>query len=227
MLKKEILKKELVANAMKGTVKIDVKFEWDSGVDIHFQDTRFNFLDKFAEKYYDYTYNDDLAWNLLEVKRKHCEMVVDKLGFTGKTNQIKINNKSIDFDMKITELDNDPTDETIAICICVDNNEMDSINDLVAKTIDVQELTKLYIAHTDKLINSIVKFLHTDQVFISDDIHTISGHFFEEMPYEDEYDVLVTVASEVNEIVDIAYKGLNKLQKRCGLPVINMSCEVA
>jgi flagellin-specific chaperone FliS len=227
MLKKEILKKELVANAMKGTVKIDVRHEWDEGVDIHFQDTRFNFLNKFAEKYHDHVYNDDLVWDLLEVKRKHCEMVVDKLGFTGKTNQIKINNKSIDFDMKFAEIDNNPTDDTIAICMIAGDNEMHAIEDLVAKTIDVQELTKLYIAHTDELINSLVKFLHTDQVFISDDIHTIYTYMCEELPYEDEDVVYMTVESEVNEIVDIAYKGLNKLQKRCGLPVINNPWAVA
>lgn len=215
MLKKEVLEKELIANTLKNNVDISINNEFEY-FQIHFTDKRLKFLEDFDSRYtstYEYS---ETSWDLKVIFHTFCENIINKYFEKNKV-KVSFGNKTIDVTLKTCDSIDDMDNNQCSILTSVEDDNLFSMNDIVATLIDIEELKKFYISNTDKLIKQYVEFFESERFYedvcwLADNVVSADSEYDWETVYENLYfDMLLSK--------EIAHKGINKLQKRCKLKV--------
>jgi hypothetical protein len=222
MLKKEVIKKELIANAMKNNVDISINNEFDYFT-INFTDNRFKFLEDYRSKYAEiFSTESETLWDLEYIFHNFCNNIVNKFF---ENNKLRLSFGSKNTEVKFRTFDSIDHMDTIHCSICasvdIDNS---SFNDIITDLIDIDEFNKLYISDTDKLIKEYAEFFQSDRFF--EDVCYITNIIVDQLDHD--WDTIhENLHFDMIKANSIAHKGINKLQKRCKLNITDFEEEVA
>lgn len=213
MVTDKALKRELMASAFKSNIGITISDEIDY-LDVHFEDKRFDFIEHFENQYHAYLndyYTNDAFYELQQKYVNYCKQIFDKLGYTSPDGvDITIGNKTKNYKLAYAE-DNflELHNFSVTLTVCPDSEV--NLSGILLDFIDLNEIQRLYLQHTDSLLDGITEFMH----------HIIDSHQ-EDVYYKYDHDAQANLEETQVTLIKMynnAINDLNKLKNRLDLPI--------